>query len=267
MPIKSRGHTYGNLASYKAYMRPTIHDLYGHYDSLTPHQRNIRQLLYILSVNDAVTTWEMAKTHLKGIAGIRNQDKIYRRLLIGRSDRGNRSPGLLDMGIVIGEKARSYYRYRLSPYGLLYCIDVLNLNRKDYDRMAIHYSFMLPRIFGNWKRTKRILNKDAYNLKFLSQGIYLNNIKFTRPDNPLYELMMYLHTKYTKNFESISEHNLSEQISYWFYTFLLYSAPKKLTKILSSDADLYQWYSSFFNEAKSYYAQRLHSVRNCDIFN
>ena len=256
---------HGNLASYRVYVRPMVHKAYGHHAAATKHGDNVHELLHTLFVHGTSTTWDMAKTTFRKTHWIRRQDKIYRRLLVGRSDRGKRSDGIIDLGLVVGEKTRSYYRYRLSLYGILYCIDAMDPDKKDYDKMASHYSPLLPRIFGNWGRTKRVLGEDAYNLRVLAQGIYLNNINFARPGNPLYELMMYLHTKYSKNFESISEHDLSEQISYWFYTFLLYSAPKKLTRILSSDGDLYKWYMSFFREAKAFYAQRLRNIKNCDI--
>ena len=260
-----RAQTHGNLASYRAYVRPTTHNMYGDQAAPSKHLDNIHELLHILFVHGACTTWDMAKISQSQIALIRKQDKIYRRLLIGRIDRGKHTGGVLDMGLVVCERTRSYFRYRLSLYGILYCIDVLNPDKKEYDKMASFYAFLLPRIFGDWKRKKKILRDDAYNLRILAQGIFLNNIKFARPDNPLYELMMYLHIKYFKNFESISEHDLSEQISYWFYTFLLYSAPDKLAKILSSDGSLYKWYASFFREARSYYEQRLRSIKNSTI--
>lgn len=258
-------HTFGNLASYRAYVMPMAHDKFGRYTDKTKHQENIQTLLHILLVHGTCTTWEMAKTKFGKVPQIRNHDKILRRLLVGRSDRGKQSSGVLDSGLVVGKRAKPFFRYRLSLYGILYCLDVLNPTTKDYDMMASHYSFLLPRIFGDWEKKKRILLDDAYNLRFLAQGILMNNIKFARPDNPLYELMMYLHIKYSKNFESISENDLSEQISYWFYTFLLYSAPKKLSRILSSDGDLFRWYESFFREAESYYDQRLHNIKNSDV--
>lgn len=265
MPYTVYSQTHGNLSSYRSYVRPMIHNAYGQYDLPTKHQKNIHSLLYILFAHGSSTTWEMAKIKRSNTSWIRRQDKIYRRLLVGRFDRGKYSSGLIDMGLVVSEKVKAYHKYRLSLYGILYCIDVLDLTEEDYDKLSSHYSYLLPRIFRNWKKTKKILQNDAYNLKVLSQGIYLNNIKFERPDNALYELMMFIHIKYSKNFESISEYDLSEQISYWFYTFLLYSAPKKLPKILSSDKELHDWYNSFFQEAKSYYEQRLHSIQNYNI--
>lgn len=265
MPFLLHPNTHGNLTSYRAYVRPMIHNILGIHAKPTKHQKNVHELLHILMVHGSSTTWDLAKTKQKKTMWIRRQDKIFRRLLVGRVDRGKRSAGLVEMGLVLVEKSKSYHKYRLSLYGILYCIDVLDPNEEDYAKLASNYSSILPRIFRNWKKIKRMLHRDAYNLRILSQGIYLNNITFARPDNPLYELMMYLHIKYSKNFESISEYDLSEQISYWFFTFLLYSAPKKLKKILTSDEELSRWFTSFFLEAKSYYTQRLYSIQDSDI--
>ncbi|MCY4491724.1 MAG: hypothetical protein OXC46_09770 [Thaumarchaeota archaeon] len=260
-----RMQTLGNLASYKAYVLPMARNRFGYHSEKSKYQENVQTLLHTLFTHGTCTTWDIAKTKYYQTSKIRNQDKILRRLLVGRSDRGRYSGGLIDSGLVVGRKAKPFFRYRLTLYGILYCLDALNPTKKDQDTMAENYSFLLPRVFGDWKKKKKILREDAYNLRVLSQGILLNNIQFARPDSPLYELMMYLHVKYSKNFETISESDLSEQTSYWFYTFLLYSAPKKLSKTLSSDGDLFRWYESFFKEAQSYYAQRLRSIKNSSI--
>ncbi len=52
-------------------------------------------------------------------------------------DRKRRSGGILDIGLVIRDKnAKPYAKYSLSLYGILYCIDVLQPDKKDVDRMA-----------------------------------------------------------------------------------------------------------------------------------
>ena len=187
--------------------------------------------------------------------------------IVGRTDRKRRSGGILDIGLVIRDKnAKPYAKYSLSLYGILYCIDVLQPDKKDVDRMAANYSHLLPRIFGRWEDVKSILGPDAYNLQILSKGLYLNNPKMAHADNPLYELMSHIHIKYRRNIESISEHNLAEQISYWFYTYLLYQHPKKLKKILNKDGQLLSWYMDFFKQAKDYYVQRLRAIEKSDIF-
>ena len=256
---------HGNLMSYKHYLRPTILDTYGTRDPKGRHQKNVHRLLHALLVHGPGTTWDTAKAGHGQVSAIRTQEKIYRRLLIGRFDRGRYSGGLVNSGLVIAEDKRHYSRYRLSVYGILYCMDVLNLGKSDHDGMAGHYAFLLPRIFSRWERTSRVLGDDAYNLRILAKGIYLNNMRFAHSDTPLYELMSYLHIKYRRSFEAMAEDALAEQVSYWFYIFLLYSAPSKLKRLLASDGELHDWFAGFFGEAESYYAARLRSIKGADF--
>jgi len=78
--------------------------------------------------------------------------------------------------------------------------------------------------------------------------------------------MAYLQIKYHRKYENISEEELAEQISYWFYTALLISRPSKrkpiskLMEILEKDQELYQWYMTFYRDAKLYYEKRLTSI-------
>lgn len=267
MPLNNAS-VYGNLMAYKFYVRPAAHRMYGYAGTArTKHQQNVHDLLYTLFVNGTCTTWDMAKTRIRSVSKIREQEKIYRRLLVGRTDRKRRSSGLLDTSLVFRDKdTNTYARYRLSLYGILYCIDVLQPNKKDIDSMAARYSFLLPKIFERWKYIKSILNQDAYNLQILAKGLYLNNLRMANADNPLYEMMSYIHIKYRRNFESMSECDLAEQMSYWFYTYLLYKNPKKLKKILGKDSQLQKWYMGFFKQTRDYYAQRLRTIRNSNIF-
>ena len=257
---------HGNLKYYKMYIMPIASKMYGH-DAKTAHQKNVHSLLRILFAHGACTTWDMAKTRLLTVNAVREQEKIYRRLLIGRTDRNRRSGGIQDIGLTVKEKnTKPYAKYRLSLYGILYCLDALNPATKEIDGMAEKYAFLLPKVFGRQNILKPVLGTDAYNLRILSKGLLLNNIKVARADNPLYEMMSYIHIKYSQNFESISEHDLSEQISYWFYTFLLYSSPEKLKKVLAKDRQLQRWYTSFFRETRQYYADRLRTIKNSKIF-
>ena len=267
MPL-SKTPVFGNLMSYKFYVRPETHRLYGSTGTTkSKHQQNVHDLLRILFVNGNSTTWDMAKTVERKVSAVREQEKSYRRLLVGRIDRNRRSGGILDIGLVIRDKDTGpYAKYRLSLYGILYCIDVLQPTKRDIDRMAAKYSLLLPRVFGRWEHVKSVLGPDAYNLQVLSKGLYLNNSKMAHADNPLYELMSYIHIKYRRSIESISEHDLAEQTSYWFYTYLLYRNPKKLKKMLNSDGETSGWYVDFFKQAKDYYTQRLRTMQNSDIF-
>ena len=86
--------TFGNLQNYKLYLRPNSHShygaTYGKKSSLNKHQQNVQNLLKIMSRNEAMTTWDFAKISITNdISKLREREKIYRRLLVGRKDKGN----------------------------------------------------------------------------------------------------------------------------------------------------------------------------------
>jgi len=279
-----QGTHYGNLLSYKFYMRPTAHRLYGNSTKdKTKHHENVQKLLQILFTNGTCTTWDMAKIRFHNDISItRTKEKEYRRLLIGRSDRGKYSEGILDLGLVVRDgkslKKKTSDQYRLSLHGILYCLDVLNFSHNDIDNMASNYASVLPKIFGKWEFLKLIIEDKVFKLQILSKGLFLDN-----PDvgknrhNPIYELMSFIHIKYRRNFESISEEDLADQISYWFYTFILYQrSSSKITNtktgtqilqnIFKKDNELRKWYLEFFREAENYYKKRLYTLKNSKIF-
>lgn len=275
MPLNEE-QVYGNLASYKFHVRPVAHELYGSVpDPTTKHKQNVHNLMTILFNCGKCTTWEIAKTIFhKNITSVREHEKIYRRLLIGRIDRDRYSDGLMQTGMVVKDKTdytKPYARYRLSLYGILYYLDVFDPSNKDIDNMTANYDKVLPMIFGKWKFLKSHLGTDVYNLRILAKGLLLDNQMATDDDdNPLYELMMFVNTKYKNNFESITEEHLAEQISFWFYTFLLYPRKQKheknrqelLKMLLDGDAELRAWYGNFVNEARHYYKKRLAVMQN-----
>ena len=277
-----QGTHYGNLLSYKYYMRPTAHRMYGY--SSKPkikHHENIQKLLQILALNGTCTTWEMAKIRFPNDnLRVRTKEKEYRRLLVGRTDRGKHSSGILEFGLVV--KDGKVYRhpisdkYRLSLHGLLYCLDVLDLDKKDIDKIAEKYADVLPKLFGKWNYLKNIIGDQIYKIQILARGLLLDNPEIVKnKTNPLYELMSFIHTKYRRNFESISEKDLAEQISLWFYTYLLYDVEskkngksasiKKLQKILDQDDKLNDWYLKFVKEANNYYAKRVDTIKKSGL--
>lgn len=270
----------GNLESYKLYTRPTAHKLYGSIYLQTTslkHKKNVQQILEILALNGSLTTWEMAKIKFAGdLSRTKTKEKEYRRLLVGRTDRGKTSSGILDIGLIVRD-GKSYKRYpgdkyRLTLHGILYCLDVLNLTKNQIDTMASNYAHILPKVFGKWNYLKSIIREDVYKLQILSKGLLLNNLDIAlRVNPPMYELMSYISVKYKKNFEYIEEDDLANQISLWFYTNLLYSVVnvstdvlssniKKLQQIFAGDKDLQKWYLAFFEESKLYYKQRLDNI-------
>ena len=105
MPLNDES-AYGNLQNYKLYLRPNAHNHYGfpnlQKSQLTKHQQNVRNLLYLMSKNKSMTTWDLAKISIPDdISKLREREKIYRRLLVGRKDKGKHSDGILDLGLVV----------------------------------------------------------------------------------------------------------------------------------------------------------------------
>ena len=275
---------YGNLYSYKFYLRPTAHRLYGdRFSSIKKikHHENVQKLLQVLFLNGTCTTWEMAKIkHPNDVSTIRTKEKEYRRLIKGRTDRGKHSSGIMELGLVVndGQKFNKGYSdtYRLSLPGILYCLDVLNLSKKEIDQMAAKYAVFVPKLFGKWEFLKSIVDDDVYKIQILARGLLLDNPELSLEKSPLYELMSYLNFKYRKFYEFISEKDLSEQISYWFYTCMLYhnqrkgkndlSGVEKLQAIFKKDKEIAGWYKEFFKESELYFKDRTKTLKNSGIF-
>jgi len=208
MPTKFTGAIYGNLQSYKFFIRPSAHRHFGssffRKKTLTKHQENVQRLLEILALYGANTTWGIAKIRLGDDRSmIRTREKEFRRLLIGRSDRGKKSQGLLDVGLVVkdetGSNVQHYSKYRLSLHGILYCLDVFDFANQEIDIIAKKYSKILPKVFGKWDYLKSVIGDNVYALKILSRGLLLDNPQIARPSVPLYELLSFTAIKYRKN--------------------------------------------------------------------
>ncbi|MGI0047212.1 MAG: hypothetical protein ACREBB_08500 [Nitrosotalea sp.] len=287
MPINDQGTTYGNLYAYKLYTRPTARRLFGSYSfrrkATNKHQENVQRMLEILSLNGSLTTWGMAKSHLSdNTTAVRTKEKEYRRLLVGRRDRGKKTMGVMDVGLVVRD-GKSHARgpsdmYRLSLHGILYCLDVLDLSNKQMDTIASKYSQVLPHIFGRWDYLKSIIGEDVYRLKLLASGLFLDNVQTTKMSKfPVYEILTYISVKYQNNFEYITEKDLADQISYWFYTNLLLSSKptsrskeshlemRTWKKIFSGDGELKKWYYGFLDEAIQFYEDRFRVVKNLNM--
>jgi len=286
MPLSSKNGTFGNLQYYKFHIRPTAHRLFGDSSQIkkTKHQENVQHLLKILMLTGTGTTWDIAKVMvLNDMSKIRTREKNYRRLLIGRVDRGQSSEGLMQLGLVVKD-GKSFKRapadmYRLSLHGILYSLDVLRPTNNEIDILASKYSHILPKIFDKWDYLKSIIGKDVYNLKLLAKGLLLDDQKSGEFSSfPFHELMLFLTTKYSKNLKNISEHELADQISFWFYTCILYNPKlhldkrkrtlgvKKLLQIFQDDEELAKWYMSFFDETKAFYKEGLQILNLTTIF-
>ena len=283
MPLENDGE-FGNLQNYKLYLRTNAHSHYGsdeHKKSkLSKHQQNVQNLLKIMSKNMPMTTWDLAKVSISNdISKLREREKIYRRLLVGRKDKGKHSDGILNLGLVIKDgkslKTGIADKYRLSLYGILYCIDVLDLSEKEIDKIAEKYFNILPRVFGKWKYLKSKIGNKVYGIKLLANGLLADNPQIQIQQGiPFYELMSYVHIKYQRNFEHMSEEKLAEQISYWFYINLLYQPIQKkvnntgisgLNEIFEMDKELKKWFLIFFKESKKYYYERYNILKKSEI--
>ncbi len=284
MPFENDA-AFGNLMNYKLYLRPNAHAHYGlpgkKVSSLGKHQQNVQNLLKVMSKNESMTTWDLAKISLPDdMSKLREREKIYRRLLLGRKDRGKHSDGILDLGLVVRDgksfKTGAADKYRLSLYGILYCMDVLDLDKNEIDKIAEKYSDVLPKVFGKWNYVKSKIGDRVYGIMFLARGLLADNplIQVAR-GIPFYELMSYVHIKYQRDFEHMTEERLAEQMSYWFYINLLYRPARKddvgtagingLNPLFDSDAELKKWFHVFFKESKKYFYERYSILRKSEV--
>lgn len=287
MPSLDQGTIYGNLHAYKLYTRPTAKRLFGGYSfrkkNLPKHHENVQKMLNILALNGSLTTWGMAKSHLSDdISRIRVKEKEYRRLLVGRRERGKKTLGVLDVGLVVKDGKRHLIgtsdSYKLSLHGILYGLDVLDFSHKEIDKMAQIYEKILPLVFGKWEYLKSIIGNDVYKLRNLAAGLFLDNIQVTKLTKfPIYEIMTYIFVKYQSYYEYISEIDLANQISYWFYTQLMIPSKsghldsysqlefRNWKKIFNDDSELKQWYYNFLNEAINFYEDRFRTIKHLNI--
>ncbi|EIJ65209.1 hypothetical protein BD31_I0486 [Candidatus Nitrosopumilus salaria BD31] len=217
-----------NLLSYKYYIRPTAHQLYGNKSSKSKHHQNVQRIIKILALEGPMTTWEMAKIRFAtDNSKIRSKEKEYRRLLIGRTDRGTHSDGIIDLNLVlvdsISTKRNSGNRYRLSLFGILYCLDQMNFSEKEVDRVAKNYEIILPLVFGKWGFLKSVIGKYVYNISLLGKGLLFDNLNIISIEkDEFYELISFFGIKVNTLTESFNEQKIGEAISLWFYVTMLY---------------------------------------------
>lgn len=269
----------GNLKSYKTYTLPSARRIYGDHSktsSLTKHQANIQELLGLLAVNGLLSTWEMAKLSKSGdLSHMRTREKEYRRLLMGRVDEGKKASGILDLGLVVKFLPQNNIRakYRLSIHGLLYAVSVLDLSPKDYDSIAKSYSEILPHIFGKWDLLKSHIKKPEMTLAGIALGYSPENVyTLQNMELPINETSRYLEIKYAPFYETISEPDLADQLSYQYYTSILSeknteSSIKTLQKIFSKDEELKIWYQKFIGDVLSFYEKKFNNLHTSIIKN
>lgn len=260
---------HGNLLSYKLYTRPRSQASYGHGRPRTARELNAQRILGALAARGQSSAWEIAKVRFPNDNDhSRKKEKEFRRILQGRTDRGRQSPGMTDSGLIYTEESGGIARYRLTLHGMLYCIDSLGMGDAEIDRMAGAYAGAVPRVFGRWGDLKEALGDGAYKLRILARGILLDNPAIPQHEaSPIYELMSYLQLKYHRNFEVMREADLAEQVSYWYYTYILYDptptaarARRRARLLTGALGDMRGWYSGFVQEADAHYRDRARAI-------
>ena len=271
-----------SLLSYKYYIRPIARRLYGNTTSESKHQQNVQRILKILALEGPMTTWDMAKIRFPNdIIKLRTKEKEYRRILIGRTDRGRHSEGILDLNLVVVDskstKRNQGNVYRLSLFGILYCLDTLDLKKNEIDVLAKKYEVVIPLIFGKWDFLKSQIGESVYNLSLLGKGMMFDNLNVIKIQDPkFYGLISYFNTKANQLSHSFNEQKIGELISLWFYVTLLYlpNLMKKtknknhdsyLKKVLKHDPELQIWFSDFIDEARTFYNQRSKILESISI--
>ncbi len=271
-----------NLLSYKYFIRPSAHRLYGNIHYKSKHQENVQKILRILALEGPLTTWDMAKIKFATDSSkIRVREKEFRRLLVGRTDRGRHSQGIIDLNLVLVDsmstKRNPGNKYRLSIFGILYCLDALNFNEQEIDVVAKKYDLVLPLIFGKWKFLKSKIGSNVYNLSLLGKGLLFDNPNIIKIINPkFYELISYFNIKSNNDSQFLNEEKLGNAVSLWFYITLLYfpflnekqksrNQDKYLKSILKNDPELLSWFSKFLEEAQTYYKERSRVLESISV--
>jgi hypothetical protein len=267
-----------NLLSYKYYIRPTAHQLYGKESSKSKHHQNVHKIIKMLALEGPLTTWDMAKIRFAtDNEKIRSKEKEYRRLLIGRTDRGKFSSGIIDLNLVLidskSTKRNPGNKYRLSLYGILYCLGQMDFSEDEIDKIAKKYAVILPLVFGKWEFLKSNLGKYVYNISLLGKGLLFDNLNIISiKKDEFYELISFFGIKANTLTESFNERKIGELIALWFYITMLYlpnliedKNNKILYKILRKDQELQKWFSDFIAEANNFYRQRSKMLENISI--
>jgi hypothetical protein len=273
-----------SLLSYKYFIRKSASKRYGKEQSKSTHQKNVQNILKILALHGPMTTWDMAKVRFAtDYERIRTKEKEFRRLLIGRTDRGKHSEGIIDLNLILIDSKSTNKnpgnRYRLSLFGILFCFDSLDLNNAEIDQMAKNYELILPKVFGKWDFLKKIAGENTYNIKLLGKGLLFDNPNIIDVKNSkFFELISYFNIKSNYLSQSMNEQILGDMISYWYFITMLYlpnlqtdrktkKTEKMLSHILNNDAVIKSWFLSFILEAQSFYKERSQVLQGITIEN
>ncbi|AFS81352.1 hypothetical protein NKOR_07455 [Candidatus Nitrosopumilus koreensis AR1] len=221
----------------------------------------VNEVLTLFCFNNELTSWEAAKKiSKKNFESINKNEKKIKRLFVGRMDNGTKYEGLLQNEIIINIKNKKNNKYRISLFGLLYCLTYLKLTNKEIDNIAKMHQKLLPKIFSRWDEMKE-KGDECYRLRLLSRGLLLDRFDMINDRKfPTMEMLFYLHMKFLKYSEMCHEKDLAEEISYWFYITYFYSKrsysiqeKNNFKKILNKNPSINTWFKKFLFETKKYF--------------
>ena len=224
------------------------------------HKKYIVLILQYLALNGESTTKNIASNCITHVSFM-TSDRMVRRILSGRKDRGKISPGLIQDGIIIENDAM----VSLSFFGIMYAIKLCNFNGKNLFKIAKNYEEILPYVFAK----NAILSKNKISLiplKIIADGKPERLNLSMQVSIPYQELYNYLNTFIPEM--AISDGSFRNYVSLWFYTYLLwdYTIKKKRKrswdKIISVDNEIKMWYSSFLLDAQKFYSNRFEITKN-----
>jgi len=241
----------GLLSSYKQYS--SLVDQRIKKDSR--HTANVNRVLKFLAMNGDATTWELRNCFPN--YNDHQGESMARRIINGREDRNRLSEGLKGLSLVeIAQKNRKTgtKKYKLTIHGLLYSICECNYTTKDWFNITKNDEDLIPWIF----KKSDYLNLKKISLKLLgsiSRGDLARMDHMRNVALPYHELNDFLMLK--SSFRKLSDIELAEFVSLWFYTFQLYifwnenhkTAFPRWRSLMDDDFELKKWYLRFVKES------------------
>lgn len=226
------------------------------------HREFIVRMLRYVSLNGNASTWQFGLNCFKNLP-LRTGDMMARRILEGRKDnKKKKSPGIIELGLLSYQSKEGKIRrknYQLTLYGLLYSIKNCKFTSKEMYQIARVNESLIPLIFKkSWYLEKKKIGLEP--LKLISSGRLENNTSFIN-QLPYYEIMNFL--LLFRNDHEKTKEDLSTFISFWFYTYLMWSLSKNKNKVSESwknffwdNSDLRSWYSGLLLQVRQFYHLR-----------
>lgn len=234
------------------------------------HGQNIKRILRFLAFrNKTATTWDFRRECFSKFRD-KEGETMARRILCGRTDRGKRSVGLVDLGIVskIIDKSdpSSSASYELTLYGLLYAIRVCDFSNKELFKVARNHPEMIPYVFGkaDYLESKHV---NLEPLRIIANGEIRRFESSMLTSIPYHDLLSFLLTEYLERW-LMPQDQFVNFISLWFYTYLMLASAKKnrtvskkWAEVMWSDDEIVLWYGAFMSQASEFYEKRSNHIR------